>query len=493
MEFLNRKYPEYANDDLLSSFVITDVKRFKMLIYNVVDAIKTVNLSSRLTPDPRDEIFEIYKKECTVYDLEDFVLLLSSKNSSNVSFLKRIILKFLDGYSDADFINYLREKIGTSRANKFFRLLYFFVFSKKTQINHIMKIENVDIWKVEHIYEIKKAFFEIDSEEKLLFHGTTPLCVYSILRRSFVSMSGTSLMTSGSSFGNGIYMSDDINLSLSYTNYSECESPWRYVFVSRVKNLKNKAVNIYVQNSEDILICGMICLPKDSNMNVSNIQKILKCIDEKTKFKPLLTDVETVKSSLKNIDLLTMQITTDPISDLKIMQTKRIQKEISKIMNLKTRSDIINRINFLNPQDITSPLLIELKPCKDSQLYKQCKRLKIPGIVIVFYFNTQYPFTPPSVRVVKPIFERSTGRVSEGGSLCINSLFESGWSAALNIEILCISIIDVISNESQEINNSRKVYSIPGGVIDESKLNEEYTYDHSNIGRHNISINHGWK
>ena len=50
-------------------------------------------------------------------------------------------------------------------------------------------------------------------------------------------------------------------------------------------------------------------------------------------------------------------------------------------------------------------------------------------------FPQDYPFSPPSVRVVRPRFKRSTGYVI-GGALCMELLTPQGWNATFSIEAL---------------------------------------------------------
>jgi hypothetical protein len=48
-------------------------------------------------------------------------------------------------------------------------------------------------------------------------------------------------------------------------------------------------------------------------------------------------------------------------------------------------------------------------------------------IVIHLKFSGDYPFKPPFVRVVEPVFVFRTGHVTLGGAICMELLTNSGW------------------------------------------------------------------
>jgi len=81
---------------------------------------------------------------------------------------------------------------------------------------------------------------------------------------------------------------------------------------------------------------------------------------------------------------------------------------------------------------------------KDSDLYKDVQKYKKSGgtdyILLEMRFSGDYPHVPPFVRVVKPRFQFRTGHVTIGGSICMQLLTKSGWSATNDIESILIQI-----------------------------------------------------
>jgi ubiquitin-conjugating enzyme E2 Q len=56
-------------------------------------------------------------------------------------------------------------------------------------------------------------------------------------------------------------------------------------------------------------------------------------------------------------------------------------------------------------------------------------------VLLHMTFPENYPFAPPFVRVIKPIFKFRSGHVTTGGSICMQLLTSSGWTAGNRINI----------------------------------------------------------
>ena len=507
----NMRYELLSKNDMLSSYITSDKRKIKFVMANVVDAYNTLSTNSRFSPNPCEKLEEIYGKKCTIKDVEDFVNIIMRKGKNQTTiFLDKIIKFFDDRKTDLEFVEDIKELSFIDNPEIFLRLLYFFIFSCKTSINCIFTHLDIAVWEINNLYELKMKFHTMPGEEKMLFHGTKANCIFSITREFLKVMSGGPLMSTAAAYGNGIYASDSISFASGYSvSTSEDASPWRYILVLKCKNLNKKAHNIYVQQPDDILICGVICIPKNSTSigyGDENYKPIVDKLITSMVFTP-----PTVITTLKNIsraedsDLLSMIITTDQPSDRELVQKTRLQKEFKKLLDPESRSEYISRVNFQNPKDITSPLLIELKPYKGTPLRKQCDKHHIPGIIIAFYFHIDssetrekalrgaYPIIPPTLRVVKPIFEQSTGRISLGGSICMDTLYATGWSPSYGLDSICAIILDIISNENQEVNNTSSKKGEPGGIIDISRIGDEYKYSDFLASYNNTSVFHKWK
>ncbi|KAH3757382.1 ubiquitin-conjugating enzyme E2 25 [Pelomyxa schiedti] len=75
---------------------------------------------------------------------------------------------------------------------------------------------------------------------------------------------------------------------------------------------------------------------------------------------------------------------------------------------------------------------------KDLEAY--AKRSGAKEVELEMKFRSDYPFTPPFIRVVKPRFQFHTGHVTIGGSICMELLTRSGWLPANDIESILVQI-----------------------------------------------------
>ena len=75
---------------------------------------------------------------------------------------------------------------------------------------------NVRFIGLNYSYEVESKF----SKEYFLFHGSGLSSWYPILKNGLKVMSGTEFMANGAAYGNGIYLSDQFNMSLGYSTKS---------------------------------------------------------------------------------------------------------------------------------------------------------------------------------------------------------------------------------------------------------------------------------
>lgn len=106
---------------------------------------------------------------------------------------------------------------------------------------------------------------------------------------------------------------------------------------------------------------------------------------------------------------------------------------------------------------------------KSWPLYKdltECARQwKVPEVPVEleFVFPATYPFAPPFVRVISPVFGFHTGHVTVGGSICMELLTDSGWSPACSFESVIVQIVNAMIEGGGRLDkttwNSRREYS----------------------------------
>lgn len=80
----------------------------------------------------------------------------------------------------------------------------------------------------------------------------------------------------------------------------------------------------------------------------------------------------------------------------------------------------------------------------DLPLAQDMKKRGCTSVVLEFRFGSNFPFSPPFVRVIRPRFlpfaRGGGGHVTAGGAICSEMLTNSGWSAVMTIEKVILQI-----------------------------------------------------
>ena len=69
-----------------------------------------------------------------------------------------------------------------------------------------------------------------------------------------------------------------------------------------------------------------------------------------------------------------------------------------------------------------------------------CRKTGRDTLDFIMDFPPEYPFKPPFIRALRPRFAFHTGHITIGGSVCMELLTTSGWSAANSVESILIQI-----------------------------------------------------
>ncbi len=253
-----------------------------------------------------------------------------------------------------------------------------------------------------------------------LFHGSPVINWYSIIDTGLKVFSKTPRMRNGSAYGIGIYLSSDLNTSYRYSTNSGDEIAIVGIFevIGNLSDYK-KANAIYVVPDETKLRLKYL-LRLDTHLNHS-----LKSISE---------------YFLENKKNHKIQMT----SRVSQMKNKRLLMEIRNIM--KKPSDEFTLLE-VEDTNVWNVLLINID--KDSNLHKDMLKQGVDNIHIEVRFENSYPLSPPFVRVIKPAFKLQTGHITQGGSICAEVLTNQGWSPAINMESLLITIKAIISEDGR--------------------------------------------
>jgi ubiquitin-conjugating enzyme E2 Q len=117
---------------------------------------------------------------------------------------------------------------------------------------------------------------------------------------------------------------------------------------------------------------------------------------------------------------------------------------------------------------------------KDSKiLLEQMKSKNIDYITVEIILNDKFPFEPPFLRVVKPIFKQLTGHITLGGSICHEILSSTGWTATTKLLQLLEFIVVEINQGKPELDmETRKT---------------EYGLEEAKQAYSRMLSSHGWK
>jgi len=101
-------------------------------------------------------------------------------------------------------------------------------------------------------------------------------------------------------------------------------------------------------------------------------------------------------------------------------------------------------------------------------------------ITIHLKFSGDYPFKPPFVRVVEPVFVFRTGHVTLGGAICMELLTNSGWKPFNDIEQIIVQI-------------RAEIGSLDGGArLDLNQSSAAYSDSGAWEAFYRAASNHGW-
>jgi ubiquitin-protein ligase len=290
-----------------------------------------------------------------------------------------------------------------------------------------------------------------------LYHGTSFECVRPILCSGIRNCSGTKLQTTGAVYGNGIYLSDDLNISL---GYSRGEKRRVFFIYDVINNPKwQKTTGIYVVDDEKALLLRFIIVLNDSIYITPEI-------------------IESLNRKLKS----------GSIKAYEVRKAREIQSVMSKTYSKRLMAEYKRAITS-NPVEtgfsveLVDPdslyvWKLKIHRIDNEKLQGQMTHYNIPFIEIEITFPPEYPIKPPFVRIVHPHFRTMTGHITAGGSLCMEALSNSGWVPSTSVEALIIQV--------------RSVLSDGGAEIDPSNFNKKYTMEEAREAFARAMKVHNW-
>ncbi|KAI5817353.1 hypothetical protein BZA77DRAFT_343668 [Pyronema omphalodes] len=153
--------------------------------------------------------------------------------------------------------------------------------------------------------------------------------------------------------------------------------------------------------------------------------------------------------------------------------TKRLQQELKSLIKSQSTHDLADLGYYINPDLVENiyQWIVELHSLPEHLPLVSDMRSRDPvirSIVLEIRFPTDFPFSPPFVRVVKPRFmgfqRGGGGNVTLGGAMCMELLTNQGWSAVNTIEAVLLQVKLAICDEERyarlDPDLSRNTYGI---------------------------------
>jgi ubiquitin-protein ligase len=367
---------------------------------------------------------------------------LSGKNYDNLKDFERLN-KCMTSF---DFGNFLKvTQIVTSDYDlakligvDVYKLIRFIILSCKVDIvkdhNIHKEKKDISIYRILHASDIDSAFMENAKKSKscYLFHGSGWHNWHSILRNGLKNCSQTALMTTGAAYGNGIYLSDDLNVSIHYGNSNKKVAVGVFEVIGE-KTSYQRTTGIYVVADEKLLLQRYLIM-MDSAHAYSYVQDLnnmfnIKIHEEKAKTMTVIQG-KGVKKIIKEYQTITGQ-----------------KPEITGFRVVADSNNMYVWKIYIFGYDPKDPVGADMV------------KYGIKEIELELKFPQNYPMSPPFVRVIKPRFEVRTGHITTGGSICMQILVEKYWTPACSVEALITSIKSEILKGDGRLD--AKNYNIP--------------------------------
>lgn len=307
--------------------------------------------------------------------------------------------------------SYSSDKDYYKHNEKIYEFLVYFLYTPKIKFKKIELLpEYTDTptqFKILHSGDNTSLPFN-KGASTFLYHGSPSKNIRSILCNGIKICSRTYLETTGAVLGPGIYLSNDLQMALSY---SDRVNPIICVFEVITAHNYFKGGSIYVVDDDTKLsLKFFICF---ENVNPAYLNLLM------TKF------TNYAPPSVNDIS------------------HRRLFKEFSRL-NKSLPPDIL--AIYLPDENINLwhvHLKMDDEMTLDEPLVKDMAMYGIKFIKLEFIFE-RYPITPPFIRIISPRFENITGHITTGGSICMELLTTQGWDVNVSIEPILISIKSLI-------------------------------------------------
>lgn len=386
--------------------------------------------------------------EITVKDIKNF-------KTVNYDVIKRQVFSSIVD-NDYDLI----QKIG----DKAYKLAHFLVTSiSEMNITYENNEEyDIEMIPIRHSMDMEARLQNSDGEKVptvFMFHGSSIDCWYSIIRNGVKNCSSTKMMTTGSAYGSGVYLSPEVTISHGYCKGGNILG----IFEVDINSLKHKnvktQVNVCMDDSK-LLLRYLVILDKIS------IKKLMMFLQN--------LNTENIQKQNQNYESMSSSLSLKRKRSRKGM--KRLVSEYKKAIKSK-EFDI-----FLQDEDDLYIWNLHIKHNQfgdiDLEICKQMIQYDIPYINIEIRFPVDYPLQPPFIRVITPIFVRFSGHITSKGAICMQLLTPGNWMPTYSVESIIVQI-------KQQIIDG-------GGLVDTTRIGQTYNLSDAMQSFRVVAKGHGW-
>jgi ubiquitin-protein ligase len=268
---------------------------------------------------------------------------------------------------------------------------------------HLQIMHNID----------KESQFKTDNPV-YLFHGSNIANWHSILRNGIKNCSGTKLQVNGAAHGQGIYLSDSINMSFGYS--TKGEKKLRDITIlgivqvlGDIESYRSKSPNILVVPDESKILLRYLLIKPKSETNFS---------------------LETISSYFRKKRTAEINASSSAFNSITI---KRIIKECQDLEKYSAKSKRV----------IILPIGNDLrKVCKIAYTSKIDSKL---DLIFEINFYDNFPIDPPFVRLVDSL-SCDSSYIGENGIICIDSLTYKSWKAKIKMSSIVANLVEIFDN-----------------------------------------------
>jgi ubiquitin-conjugating enzyme E2 Q len=302
-------------------------------------------------------------------------------------------------------------------------------------------------FKMTYTPDIESRFSSSDESKKtvLRFHGTPAENIMPILATGLRNCSkNDDLRLNGAVHGDGIYLSDSAEFSLSYcrSDYAGSGGAGSSMAMLVYEVLDDpkwfKTHNIYVVDDESALILRYIIVISDYNYSkdshvFTKLTSVMRC--------DTLKDAEAKKEKAK-------------MAVMHKAYNKRLMIEFRQLMK-KSVAELGFSVKLAEEGNLRVWMIcIPSTGLNNPTLEAQMQKLAIPFLELEISFPEGYPIEPPFPRVIYPRFQSLTGHITAGGSICMEAISKSGWVPTTNMESLITQIKLVLAEGDAMIDET---------------------------------------